>query len=164
MERAINEQRDKLSESQKCEAHSSSRWAHLAAQFAGLQRALGVEHDDADEVGSRRRYGDGSHRLLVDADGVTGVCIGMRLRPCTATKREEIAAKRVVEHLELWLQRLGDKYASDMQELLERRVSAHRSEKARAAALQRDVAWFRYRAGETLKPALAGKRTEYVSC
>ena len=44
---------------------------------AGLQRALGVEHDDADEVGRRRRYGDGSHRLLVDADGVTGVCTGM---------------------------------------------------------------------------------------
>ena len=43
---------------------------------AGLQRALGVEHDDVDEVGSRR-YGDGSHRLLVDADGVTGVCTGM---------------------------------------------------------------------------------------
>ena len=81
MEREINEQRDKLLESQKCEAHSSSRWAHLAAQFAGLQRALGVEHDDADEVGSRRRYGDGSHRLLVDADGVTGVCTGMKLRP-----------------------------------------------------------------------------------
>ena len=80
MERAINEQRDKLSESQKCEAHSSSRWAHLAAQFAGLQRALGVEHDDVDEVGSRR-YGDGSHRLLVDADGVTSVCTGMKLRP-----------------------------------------------------------------------------------
>ena len=74
MEREINEQCDKLLE---CEAHSSGRWAHLAAQFAGLQRALGVEHDDADEVGRRRRYGDGSHRLLVDADGVTGVCTGM---------------------------------------------------------------------------------------
>ena len=82
----------------------------------------------------------------------------------TAAKREELAAKRVVEHLELWLQRLGDKYASEKQELFERRVSAHRSEKARAAALQRDVAWLRYAAGEPLEPALAGKRTEYVAC
>jgi len=72
----------------------------------------------------------------------------------TAEARETEVAQRIQEELHAWLEGLGTQYASEMQALLRRRVGAHTSEKERAEALRRDVAYLRYRAGEEVDPSV----------